>query len=181
MKSYVALLRGIGPGNPNMRNDRLREVFEFLGFSNVRTVISSGNVLFDSDSAAMRAMEAEVEEALPKLLGFESTTIIRSKKQIKDLVDTDPFGNVEHSRETNLNVTFMKRKPRTSLKFPYRPKDRAYTLVAMNGREVCSVIDLTSSKTPDLMVWLEKEFGKEITTRTFKTVERILKRLNEPG
>ncbi|MBA3630747.1 MAG: DUF1697 domain-containing protein [Actinobacteria bacterium] len=43
MKSYVALLRGIGPSNPNMRNDRLRAVFEDLGFSNVRAVISSGN------------------------------------------------------------------------------------------------------------------------------------------
>jgi hypothetical protein len=36
------------------------------------------------------------------------------------------------------------------------------------------VIDLTSAKTPDLMIWLEKKFGKEITTRTWKTVERIL-------
>jgi acyl carrier protein len=38
---------------------------------------------------------------------------------------------------------------------------------------ICSVIDLTSAKTPDLMLWLEKQFGKEITTRTWKTVERI--------
>ena len=48
MIKYVALLRGIGPGNPNMRNDKLRSVFEKLGFSNVKTVISSGNVLFES-------------------------------------------------------------------------------------------------------------------------------------
>jgi hypothetical protein len=41
------------------------------------------------------------------------------------------------------------------------------------------VIDLTSAKTPDLMRWLEKEFGKEITTRTYKTVQRILKKLDE--
>jgi hypothetical protein len=48
----------------------------------------------------------------------------------------------------------------------------------MYGRDICSVIDLTSSKTPDLMQWMDREFGKEITTRTFKTVERILRRLN---
>jgi hypothetical protein len=40
---------------------------------------------------------------------------------------------------------------------------------------ICSVIDLTGSRTPDLMLRLEKQFGKEITTRTWKTVERILK------
>ncbi len=40
---------------------------------------------------------------------------------------------------------------------------------------ICSVTDLADSGTPDLMVWLEKKFGKEITTRTWKTVKRILK------
>lgn len=49
MPEYVALLRGIGPANPNQRNDKLRGVFEEFGFEDVRTV-SSGNVLFRSDS-----------------------------------------------------------------------------------------------------------------------------------
>ena len=61
MRSYVALLRGIAPTNPKMRNNRLREVFEDLGFSNVRTVISSGNVLFETDSSAVRALEMGAE------------------------------------------------------------------------------------------------------------------------
>jgi uncharacterized protein (DUF1697 family) len=46
MVKYVALLRGIAPTNPNMRNDKLRGVFEKLSFENVKTVISSGNVVF---------------------------------------------------------------------------------------------------------------------------------------
>jgi hypothetical protein len=45
----------------------------------------------------------------------------------------------------------------------------------MYNSTIYSIIDLTSSKTPDLMAWLEKQFGQEITTRTWKTVERILK------
>ena len=163
--------------NPNMRNDKLRGVFEDLGFGNVRTVISSGNVLFDADSTAIRAMERTVEDALPRQLGFNSTTIIRSKRQLEALVDQDPFEGVEHSRKTNLNVTFLKRPPRTQLKFPYRPKGRSYRILGLYARDVCSIIDLTSDKTPDLMVWLEKEFGKEITTRTYLTVQRILKKL----
>ncbi|MGH2757636.1 MAG: DUF1697 domain-containing protein [Actinomycetota bacterium] len=54
MGRFVALLRGIGPLNPNMRNEKLREVFVGLGFENVRTVITTGNVLFDSPSSAIR-------------------------------------------------------------------------------------------------------------------------------
>jgi uncharacterized protein (DUF1697 family) len=179
MKSYVALLRGIAPTNPKMRNDRLRGGFEDLVFCNVRTVISSGNVLFETDSSAVRALETKVEEALPERLGFTSTTIIRSRTEIQALVDRDPFGGVDHSRETNLNVTFLKRRPRPTFTFPHQPQDRDYTILGMYGGDVCSVIDLTSAKTPDLMRWMEKEFGKKVTTRTFDTVERILRRLNE--
>lgn len=181
MKSYVALLRGIGPGNPNMRNDRLREVFERLGYHSVRTVISSGNVLFDSSSSAVRILEAQIEEGIAQRLGFTTTAIIRSKRQIQALVDRDPFMGLQHSGKSNLNVTFLKERPRTALSFPYRPPDRDYTILGLYGREICSVIDLTSAKTPDLMAWMEKEFGKAITTRTYNTVRRILRRFNEPG
>ena len=175
MTRYVALLRGIAPMNPNMRNDKLRGVFESLGFENVKTVISSGNVIFDSPSRSVKKLEESIETALPEQLGFTSTTILRSQGQLQKLVDEDPFKGMEHSQTSSLNVTFLKKKKQSSIKFPYQVNDRDYTLLGMYGGAICSVIDLTSAKTPDLMVWLEKQFGKEITTRSWKTVERILK------
>lgn len=175
MTKYVALLRGIAPTNPNMRNDKLRGVFENLGFANVKTVISSGNVIFESPSRTVKKLEATIEEALPEQLGFTSTTIIRSKAQLQKLADKNPFEGMEHSQKPSLNVTFLKKRIRSDLKFPYKVEDRDYQLLGMYGGAVCSIIDLTSNKTPDLMIWLEKKFGKEITTRTWKTVEKILK------
>jgi len=174
MTKYVALLRGIAPTNPNMRNDKLRGVFEKLGFANVTTVISSGNVVFESPSRSVRKLEDRIEEALPKELRFKSTTIIRSQKQLQQLVDKNPFKSLEHSPKSSLNVTFLKKKRKIDIKFPYEIDNRDYTLVGMYDGAICSVIDLTSAKTPNLMLWLEKQFGKEITTRTWKTVERIL-------
>src|SRR5688572_965155 len=175
MTKYVALLRGIAPLNPNMRNEKLRGVFEKLGFANVKTVISSGNVVFESTSRNVRKLEESIEKALPEELGFKSTTIIRSQKQLQQLVDENPFEGMEHSQKSSLNVTFLKNKKSIDIKFPYKVDNRDYTLLSMYDGAICSVVDLTSSKTPDLMFWLEKKFGKEITTRTFKTVERILK------
>jgi uncharacterized protein (DUF1697 family) len=175
MNKYVALLRGIGPGNPNMRNEKLRGVFEKLGFANVKTVISSGNVVFESPSTNIKKLEKTVETALPEQLGFTSTTIIRSKKQLQRLVDKNPFKGMEHSQKSSLIVTFLKHKTKIDMEFPHKVDNRAYTLLGMYDGAICSVIDLTSSKTPDLMLWLEKKLGKEITTRTWKTVERILK------
>jgi uncharacterized protein (DUF1697 family) len=175
MTKYVALLRGIGPGNPNMGNQRLRTFFEELGFSNVKTVISSGNVIFESPSRKVKELEGTIEEALPQKLGFNSTTIIRSKQELQRLADKNPFGGLEHSQRSSLNVTFLKRKTKTDIKFPYKAEDRAYTVLGMYGNAICSVLNLTSGNTPNYFHWVEKKFGKEITTRTWKTVERILK------
>jgi uncharacterized protein (DUF1697 family) len=178
MTRYVALLRGIAPLNPNMRNDKLRGVFEKMGFENVKTVISSGNVIFESPSRSVRELEESIENALPKELGFNSTTIIRSQGQIQKLVDKNPFKGMAHSQKSSLNVTFLKKKRRTDIKFPHKIDNRDYELLGIYDGAICSVIDLTSAKTPDLMVWLEKKLGKEITTRTWKTVERILKAMS---
>jgi uncharacterized protein (DUF1697 family) len=175
---YVALLRGIGPSNPNMRNEKLRGVFEELGFENVETVISSGNVLFESSSRAVTALEATIEETIEQKLGFTSSAIIRGHEQLSRLVNDDPFGGLEDTPTARLNVTFLKRKQKTDLRFPYVVGNKGYTILGMNGREILSVVDLTAATTPDLMAWLERQFGKEITTRTWKTVGRILSRLD---
>ncbi|MFA7419229.1 MAG: DUF1697 domain-containing protein [Melioribacteraceae bacterium] len=174
---YVALLRGITPLNPNMHNDKLREVFEELGFKNVQTVISSGNVLFESSSKNIKALETSVEKILPKRLGFTSTTIIRSEEELQRLVEQNPFKGIEDTPKSRLNVTFLKNEPKTKLNYPYHVENKTYELLGVYDRAICSVVDLSGSKTPDLMGWLEKQFGKEITTRTWKTVHRILKKM----
>jgi uncharacterized protein (DUF1697 family) len=181
MTRYVALLRGIAPTNPNMRNDKLRGVFEKLGFENIKTVISSGNVIFESPSRSARRLEETIQSAFPEQLGFTSTAILRSQGQIQKLVDRDPFQGREHSQKSSLNVTFLQKKRSIALKSPYTVEDRDYTLLGVYDGAICSVIDLTSPRTPDLMLWLEKQFGREITTRTWKTVERILKAMSEPA
>lgn len=175
---YAALLRGIGPSNPNMRNEKLREVFRKLGFQNVQTVISTGNVLFESPSRGVRTLEATIEKAIQDQLGFTSTTIIRSHEPFKRLIGDKPFGKTEDTPTARLNVTFLKEKQETDLRFPYRAKEKGYSVIGMNDREVFSVVDLSGATTPDVMAWLEQQFGKAITTRTWKTVGRILKRLD---
>lgn len=173
MARYAAFLRGIFPTNPNMRNENLRKLFEKLGFANVTTVISSGNVLFGSKSKNIKKLEAMIEKALPNL-GFRSITIIRSKEQLQQLTNKNPFKGMENTK-SRLNVTFLKNELKTSLKFPYRAGSCAVLGIYENA--VYSSVDLTGTRDSDLMLWLEKQFGKEITTRTWKTVNRILSKL----
>lgn len=174
---YVALLRGIGPSNPNMRNDKLRGVLDGLGFGDVQTVISSGNVLFDSDDTDAASLEQRIEQAWPERLGFTSTTIIRDREQIEALVAADPFDGRTDTPTSKLNVTFLKHGPGRPFEVPYTSPAGDFTIVAITDRAVCSVADLTSTRTPEVMQWAERTFGKQITTRTWQTVHRIHKRM----
>lgn len=171
MPAYVALLRGIAPMNPNMRNQKLREVFEGLGFTKVQTVISSGNVLFETDKTDQLALETLIEQAIVDELGFTSATIIRSQAQLQALVEARPFKGAEHSKQTYLTITFLK----TPLPAPARMSSgKDYKITHTTPAEVCAVTNVDQLHTPDFMMQLEKQFGKTITTRTWKTVERIL-------
>ncbi len=157
MTTYAAFIRGIMPMNPNMRNEKLRMVFENLGYSHVQTVISSGNVLFQSASKNIPELETEIEAALTEHLGFSNAVIIRSQEELEKILKKDPFKGATHSKETYLIVTFLKEKP----------------------REVFTVINVDGPRTPEFMKEAEKKYGKEITTRTVKTIERIVKKMQE--
>ena len=178
MTKYVALLRGIGPTNPNMHNDKLRSVFEGLGFSNVKTVISSGNVIFEASPKDSKQLEKVIENAILAQLGFSSTTIIRSREQLQALVQEEPFSEYEHTQKTNLAVTFLKHTAPADLSHLGHTQHEGYVVLGIYDQAICSVIDLTSAKTPQYMSWIEKRLSKEVTTRTWKTVQRVLKSLD---
>lgn len=175
MPTYVALLRGITPSNPNMSNEKLRAVLESLGLRNVRSVISSGNILFESRVDSVTELEAMIEVAWPEQLGSSCTTIIRSHTDLQELIAKKPFGNRGHGPHTALNVTFLKRKPAVSSQVYTTKND---TIVHIYDREVCTAIDRSTTKTPQLMSALEKLLGKEITTRTWKTVLLIARKMS---
>lgn len=153
MSKYVALIRGVGPANPNMQRSPLTKFFEELGFQNVKTIISSGNVVFESGETDIKKLEEKIEKEFPKKLNFSRATIIRSEEQLKKLIDKNPFNGIIDEKPNYLLVTFFK-----------------------DGKdELATVINLEEGKTPEFMTKLEKEHGKEVTSRTWKTVQRILK------
>ena len=174
MAQYVALLRGIAPSNPNMHQAKLKGVLEGLGFAQVRPVISSGNVVFESAERRASALEARMEAAWPVQLGFTSTTLVRSRRDLERIVALDPFAGLEHTKETYLLVTFFKRRAKLPFSPPFQAEGRPWRIVAAADRVVFTVIDTTTGETPDLMGWMDRAFGKEVSSRTWKTVHRIL-------
>jgi uncharacterized protein (DUF1697 family) len=168
---YVALLRGIGPSNPNMHGAKLKMAAESAGFKNVQTLLASGNVIFESDIKDRSKIEQILEKTWPDKLGFNSMTIVRSQDQLEALVDANPYKGVAHSRDSYQLVTFFKQKPAAP---PSKPN--FYDINEVNA--LCNTIDATRDKTPDFMVSLDKHFGKDqITSRTWLTIQRIFSKM----
>lgn len=178
MIKYVALIRGIGPGDPRKTNEKLCGALKSLGFSNVRSVISSGNVIFESEESNVNKLENDIESAWPELLGFTATTIVRSESQLQKILDSDPFDGRAHTESSYLLVTFFKRPTKPNFDMPYQPEGKPYNIVGYDKGVLFSVTDNTIVKTTDLMTWLEKQFSKDITSRTPLTIQRILKRMS---
>lgn len=139
MTRVVALLRAIGPSNPNMRNDRLRAVCQDLGLRDVVSVASSGNLVFDSDTSDtsdLAALESTLESAWAERLGFESTTIVRTCEELAALRELTPFGERDHTKASYLLVTFAKGRIEPTFEMPHGPEGAAFTVVGGTGRAV---------------------------------------------
>ncbi len=85
----VALLRGINVGGKSIISmAALKTSFESLGFSDVKTYINSGNVIFRSKEKDARKLEEKLETMLKKEYGLKSRVMIRSLKEMERVVQT---------------------------------------------------------------------------------------------
>jgi uncharacterized protein (DUF1697 family) len=179
MHGYVAFLRGISPSGTNMTNDKLRGVFEGLGYAAVGSVLASGNITFRTAETDVPSLEQRIEAALASDLDVRSRTIIRESSELRSLVDSDPFPGLTHESRTYLTATFL--KDAQALPEVLQEQPDRLTRVVRYDRAARAVLAITDNSDPgdasSLMSWLEKTCGKDITTRSWLTVQRVLKRL----
>ena len=149
----------------------LKRAFEAAGFGNVKTVLSSGNVVFDARAARHSALERRAEAALAKHFGREFPCIVRSIDELRELLASDPFAKVGLPRGAKRVVTFLRGAPARKPKLPIE-LDGA-RIVAVHGREAYTAYVPNPKKGAAFMVLLEKTFGKEQTTRTWDSVAKI--------
>ncbi len=181
MTRYAALLRGIMPSNPNMSNEKLRGVFTGLGFESVASVLSSGNIVFATEETPGAELEDRIQEALNAELGIPGGTVIRDHSELRALLDRDPFAGYTHGRETYLTVTFFKDSAHSRVEMPADTDPRTKVVgYDDQARAFLSIIDNSVPNSPNFMMWLERNYGKNITTRTWLTVQRVVKKMESP-
>jgi uncharacterized protein (DUF1697 family) len=168
---YAAILRGVMPTNAKM--PELKRAFELAGFTDVKTVLGSGNVVFTvSGAKAEAAIEKKAEAAMKKHLGSAFFTIVRSVDDLRALLESKPYARMKLDPKARKVITFMRKEPAEGVKLPIE-QDGA-VIVKRVGREAFSAY-VTGPKGPVFMRLIEKTFGKDVTTRTWETVEKLAK------
>jgi uncharacterized protein (DUF1697 family) len=167
MARYVAFLRGVSPMNARM--PELKQAFETGGFTNVRTLLSSGNVVFDARAVAIDQLQRRAEAAMRAGLGRSFDTIVRPVLALQQLIASDPFAAFDLGPSHKRIVTFL-RQP-VDAPFALPPERDGARILKVCGGEVFSAY-LPNDKGPVFMSLLERSFGNAITTRTFDTVRK---------
>lgn len=167
MPRYVAFLRGVSPSNAKM--PELGRCFEAAGFSDVRTLLSSGNVAFSTRTSSPAALERRAENAMQSELGRTFSTIVRPVLYLQDLIASDPFADFDLPPMAKQVVTFLRRPTDAGVTLPI-DRDGA-TILKMAAGEVFTAY-VPSPNGPVFMRLLERTFGPNITTRTLDTVRK---------
>jgi uncharacterized protein (DUF1697 family) len=167
MPRFVAFLRGVSPANASM--DKLQRCFEDAGFAHVRTVLSSGNVVFDSRTSSVSAIERKAEKAMQETLGRGFYTIVRSAAELRALLDSEPFADYDVPAAAKRVVSFLREARRPTVRLPLSAQGA--TVVCLRGREAFTHYVPTEAG-PVFMKLIETAFGRDVTTRTWATVQK---------
>ena len=168
MKRYAAFLRAVSPMNAKL--PELKRAFERAGFNDVKTVLSSGNVVFSARAASPASLERRAEAAMKKHLGQAFLTIVRPVDDLRTMLAADPYKAFRLKPGSKRVVTFLRGKPSGDLDLPIEMLGSR--ILCRKGCEVFSVY-VPGPRGPVFMTLIEKTLGKEVTTRTWETVSKV--------
>jgi uncharacterized protein (DUF1697 family) len=178
MPRYVALLRGINLGGHTVKMDRLRQLFEELGFTNVETFIASGNVIFETASKSPAALEKKISAHLERSLGFPAATFLRTDAELARVLEHEAVQDV---REGSVYIAFLFGEPPKESHARLLSHQSATDRFHVTGREVYWVCRTHMSDSPFFRTGIEKALGVRATVRNFTTVSKLVQKYPAGG
>jgi len=172
----AVFLRGINVGgNKIISMELLKMAFEGMGFKNVRTLLASGNVVFEAAKGDVSGLAPKIEATLKKTFGHEIGVVLRTIAELQKLKKLQVFKGIVVTGATRLYVTFRPDKTAASGRSAVELSHADFKVLRVTAGEVWSVLSIKDAQTVKLMAVLDREFGKRITTRNWNTIEKVLK------
>jgi uncharacterized protein (DUF1697 family) len=106
MKRHVALLRGINVGKAKrIAMADLRALMEGLGHANVRTLLNSGNAVFDANAGTPAAIAARLKAAILERAGVDCEVIVKPAADLAAAIAEHPLRR-HHDDDAKLLLLF---------------------------------------------------------------------------
>jgi len=161
MNKQVALLRGINVGgNKKVPMALLRQMLSEMGFESPKTLLNSGNVVFETNEKDETQLVEKLEKQIEKTFGFHVNVMVRTMEEIKNLLKLDPFKKIPIEKDIRLYVTFLPKISQSQLKLPFISLEKDFQIIQKTSREVFSVLNLKTAKSVDSMAFWKKNSGK---------------------
>jgi uncharacterized protein (DUF1697 family) len=180
MPRYFAFLRAVNVGGRTIKMERLRALFEELGFENVETFIASGNVIFEGPPGKREALERKIEQHLEEALGYEVATFIRTHDELCEVAQRQPFRDVADAAEHSLYVTFLREEPTAEQKKAIEACRSDVDELRVQGRELYWLCRTKITDSKVTAAQLGKAAPIAGTMRNMTTVRRLVAKYDPP-
>ncbi len=136
MPIIISLLRGVNiAGHHKIKMDALVDLYEGLGLKNAQTHLQSGNVVFRIKGREHAKLAKRIEDAVEKKFGFRIDVVLRTSKELGDVISRSPFAKRPGLEPAKLAVIFLKEAPsaeclHAALKIETAPEE-----LRIDGRE----------------------------------------------
>ena len=174
MTTYIALLRAVnlGPHNKIGMSD-LRELLTGLGMQGVQTLLQSGNAVFQSDARTTAPLERLIEGAAAKQLHVETDVMIRSHKEWKGIIASNPFRKEAKQDPSHLLVLPLKGSPDRGAAGALQAAIIGHEVVRVDGRCAYIVYPDGIGRSKLTSALIEKKLGTRGTARNWNTVLKL--------
>jgi uncharacterized protein (DUF1697 family) len=172
---YIALLRGVNVGGVTVKSAELAEVVRGLGFADVRTVLASGNVVFEAARGPRAALKKRIERALADAFGYDAWIVLTTPEHVRGVVDDFPFDAADRKRQPYA-IFGSDESALDELADAASGMDPVVDPVARgDGVVYWNPVKGTTVDTPFAKLLAKPRFKPTTTNRNLRTLEKLLK------
>lgn len=151
----------------------LRGFFAQLGFPTARTLLQTGNVVFDGPTKATATMERQLETAAAKQLRLETDFMVRTAAEWRDLVAANPFRAMAQHDPSHLVVMFLKHPPAATQVKVLQAAITGNEAVRARGKQAYVTYPDGIGRSKLTNAALERALGTSSTGRNWNTVLKV--------
>jgi len=180
MPAFVALLRAVNLGSHNrVAMADLKKVAEGCGLTNARTLLQSGNLVFECSTRDSGALEVLLERTLAKKLGVDTPVIVRSAAAWRDIVKANPFPTEAKKDPGHLLVMPLKDAPARERVAALEKAIPGRERLKAVGRELYLVYPDGVGQSRFSGAIIDKKIGVAGTARNWNTALKLLAMFEE--